>query len=146
MVKKPLDDESRSEITKPAKPESVAALIDFVASYAQEMMFDDKRIAQVRLALEETLGNIIRFACPAGNETITMSCDAHEMGALLLDIVDSGEPYNMLVISTFPEVAAHSDDPTCIPSTKAIKRYIKNIEYRRDGENRTNILACVISK
>lgn len=146
MNKKPLDEESRCEITAPAKPESVATLIDFVASYAQEMMFDDKRIEQIRLALGEALGNIVRFACPTGDERITMSCDAHEMGALLLDIVDSGEPYNMLVISTFPEVAAHSDDPACIPPTKAIKRYIKNIEYRRDGENRTNILACVISK
>lgn len=145
-MKKPLDDESRREFIAAAKQESISDLIDFVTSYAEEMVFDDKRIEQIRLALEEALGNIVRFACPKGNETIRMSCDAHEMGALLLDIVDSGEPYNMLVISTFAEVAAHSDDPTSLPSTKVMKRYLKNIEYRRDGENKTNILACVISK
>ena len=146
MNRKPFDEESRRELTAAASEESIPALIEFVVSYAVEMAFDDRRIEQMRLALDEALGNIVRFACPTGTETIRVSCDAHEMGALLLDIVDSGEPYNMLVISTFPEVAAHSDDPTCIPSTKAMKRYIKNIEYRRDGENKTNILACVISK
>lgn len=145
-MKKPFDEESRRELTAAARQESIPALIDFVAAYAEEMMFEEKRIEQIRLALEEAFGNIVRFSCSRGDETITLSCDAHEMGALLLDIVDSGEPYNMLVISTFPEVTAHSDDPTVIPSTKAMKRYIKNIEYRRDGANRTNILACVISK
>lgn len=145
-MKKPLDEESRREFTASAKEESIPALVDFVAAYAEEMMFEIKRIEQIRLALEEALGNIVRFSCTRGDETIRLSCDAHEMGALLLDIIDSGEPYNMLVISTFPEVAAHSNDPTSIPSTKAMKRYIKNIEYRRDGENRTNILAWVISR
>jgi anti-sigma regulatory factor (Ser/Thr protein kinase) len=145
-MKKPFDEESRREMTVPATSDSIEGLIDFVLSYAEEMAFDEKRIDQIRLALEEALGNIVRFACTGGEETIKVSCDAHEMGALLVDVVDSGKPYNMLVVSTFPEVAAHSAEPTSIPSTKAMKRYIKNIEYRRDGASRTNILAWVVSK
>ena len=144
-MKKPFDAETRHKITLPARADSIPHLIDFVSSYAQDMAFKDKRIGEVALALEEALGNIIRFACPAGSEEISITCDAHEMGALLVDIVDSGVPFNMLVLSTFPETAIDLSSPDQIPSTKTMKRVVKNIEYRRDGENKTNILAWVVS-
>ena len=102
-MKKPFDAETHHKITLPARADSIPRLINFVSSYAQDMAFKDKRIGEVALALEEALGNIIRFACPSGNEEITITCDAHEMGALVVDIVDSGAPFNMLVLSTFPE-------------------------------------------
>ena len=68
------------------------------------------------------------------------------MGALVVNIVDSGVPFNMLVVSTFPEVAGGSPDPADLPSTKIMKKVVKDIEYRRDGDNRKNILAWVVSK
>jgi anti-sigma regulatory factor (Ser/Thr protein kinase) len=141
-MKKPLNEQMPTEIKLSARQENIPDLIDFVVSHALDMTFEEKRVGEIRLALEEALGNIVRFACPTGNEEISISCTAHEMGALLADIVDTGEPFNMLVVSTFPETAGDfSGSP---PSTKAMKRYIKNIEYRRDGANKSNILAWVI--
>jgi anti-sigma regulatory factor (Ser/Thr protein kinase) len=145
-MKRPLDEEMGRQITVAARRDAIPRIVEFVASYASEMAFEGKRIKDIGQALEEALNNIIRFACPSGNEELRVRCDAHEMGALLVDIVDSGAPFNMLVASTFPEVAADSASPTVAPSTRIMKRVVKDIEYRRDGDNKTNILAWVVSK
>jgi hypothetical protein len=63
--------------------------------------------------------------------------------AIVITIVDSGVPFNMLVMSTFPEAF---DDPGEIPSTKKMKKAIKDVEYRRDGDEKKNILSWVVSK
>ena len=68
------------------------------------------------------------------------------MGALLVNIVDTGVPFNMLVLSAFPEIAGDCPTPQEMPSTGIMKKVVKDIEYRRDGDNRTNILAWVVSK
>jgi serine/threonine-protein kinase RsbW len=145
-MKNAFDEEMRHEVTVAARPESIPHLVDFVSSHARDMAFNDTRIEQISGALEEALGNIIRFACPQGDEEIKVTCDAHEMGALVVNIVDSGVPFNMLAVSTFPEIAGDSPDAASLPSTKTMKRIVKDIEYRRDGENRRNILAWVVSK
>ncbi len=142
-MKKSLEEKAAPEITLPAREDAVPALIEFVCEQAQEMMFGDERIAQIRGALEETLGNIVRFACPAGSETITVTAGTHDTGALLLDIVDTGIPFNMLVMSAFPETTDFAEAAS-LPSTKKMKKAIRNIEYRRDGELKRNILAWVI--
>jgi len=143
--KKPFADELRAQITRPARPEAIPEITEFVCSYARDMAFGEKKIGDIGLALGETLGNILRFACPQGTEGISVTCDANDMGALLVNIEDSGVPFNMLVMSAFPEavgVTGHGD----MPPTKALKRAVKDIEYRRDGERKTNILAWVIWK
>jgi anti-sigma regulatory factor (Ser/Thr protein kinase) len=144
-VKRPLNEDVSSSMAVPAHAESIPGLIDFVASYAREMVFEEKRIEQIRLALKEALENIVRFACPTGSEEIKITCDAHEMGALLVNIADTGVPFNMLALSSFPEIAG--DSPTEeIPSTRMMKKVVKDIEYRRDGDGRRNILAWAVLK
>ena len=143
--RKPFDAEPRMEITRPARPEAIPEIVEFVCSYAREMAFGEKKIGDIRLAVEETLGNILRFACPQGTEGINVTCDANDMGALLVNIVDSGVPFNMLVLSAFPE-AVGATGKGDVPPTKALKRAVKDIEYRRDGERKANILAWVVWK
>jgi anti-sigma regulatory factor (Ser/Thr protein kinase) len=110
------------------------------------MGFEDKRIEQISLALKECLGNILRFSCTIGDEQIRIHCDAHDMGSLLVNIVDTGAPFNMLVLSAFPEIAGDASAAREMPSTKMMKKAVKDIEYRRDGEHRSNILAWVVWK
>ena len=143
--KKPFADELRAQITRPARPEAIPEITEFVCSYARDMAFGEKKIGDIGLALEETLGNILRFACLQGTEGISVTCDANDMGALLVNIVDSGVPFNMLVMSAFPEAVGVTGQGD-MPPTKALKRAVKDIEYRRDGERKTNILAWVIWK
>jgi len=144
-MRKPLDEKIPDEITAPAHQDSIPRLLDFVSAHARDMAFDGKRIEQIGLALKETLDNIVRFSCPTGREEIRITCGAHEMGALLVNIIDTGVPFNMLVLSAFPEIAGDST-PQEVPPTGMMKKVVKDIEYRRDGDNRTNILAWVVSK
>jgi anti-sigma regulatory factor (Ser/Thr protein kinase) len=143
-MRKALDSEMSEEIVVPARTDSVTKAVEFVSVYARGAAFTDERIGEVRLALEEALGNIIGFACPQGSEEIRITCRAHEMGALLLNITDTGIPFNMLVMSAFPEIAGVGADQ--IPSTGRMKKAIRDVEYRRDGAGRKNILAWVISR
>jgi anti-sigma regulatory factor (Ser/Thr protein kinase) len=143
-MKKALDAAMSEEITAPARDDSVPQLVEFVSAYAREMAFGETRIGEIRLALEEALGNIIRFACPIGSEEIGITAEAHEMGAIVLNISDTGIPFNMLAMSTFPEMVDAAAGQT--PSTSRMKRTIKDVEYRRDGAERKNILAWVISR
>jgi anti-sigma regulatory factor (Ser/Thr protein kinase) len=142
-VKKSLEEQIPMEITMAAREDTIPALIEFVCDQAREMMFRDERIAQIRSALEEALGNIVRFACVTGSETITITAAVHDTGALLLDIVDTGVPFNMLVMSAFPETTDFAEAAS-LPSTKTMKKAIRNIEYRRDGDLKRNILAWVV--
>ncbi len=145
-MKKPLDGEIEKEISLPARPDAIPRVVEFVSSHARDMAFEEKRIGEIGLALEEALGNILRFACPQGTEGIKVTCDGNDMGALLVTIADSGVPFNMLVMSAFPEIMGEGLRPEDMPATKAMKRVVRDIEYRRDGANRTNILAWVVWK
>ena len=138
-----LSKDIHEEITVRAARRSVRRVVEFVSTYARGMAFTEERIGRIEAALEEALGNIIRFACPDGTEKITVTCRPHEMGAILLNIIDTGKPFNMLLESTFPEIAQDDGER---PSTKVMKRAIKDVEYRRDGAEKRNILAWVVSK
>ena len=145
-MKRSLDEELPREISVPARADSIPRLLEFVLDHARDMAFDEKRIEHVGLALDETLDNIMRFSCPTGREEITITCEAHEMGSLVVNIIDTGVPFNMLALSAFPEIAGPSSTPQEIPSTRTMKKVIKDIEYRRDGDKGTNILVWVVSK
>jgi len=132
-------------MTMPGVPESVQTLVDFVCTHAKEIGFEERRIDEVMKGIEEALNNVVRFACTDISGEITVTCTVHEMGALLVDILDSGRPFNMLVASTFPEAGDFTASGEK-PSTTRMKKSMKNIEYRRDGKKNRNILSCVISQ
>jgi serine/threonine-protein kinase RsbW len=126
----------RDEMIKPALVDAVPALVEFVSTHAWEAGFGDERIREIGRAVEEALQNIVRFACPDGAGEIRMSCDVHDSGALIITIVDTGKPFNMLLAGTFPE-AEDFFEPGKTPSTRIMKKVIKNIEYRRGSDRNT---------
>jgi hypothetical protein len=67
------------------------------------------------------------------------------MGMLVINIRDTGSPFNMLVASSCPSTADFVE-PGQRLSTVKMKKAFKNIEYRRDGERGVNILDCVVPK
>ncbi|HBA53325.1 ATP-binding protein [Syntrophorhabdus aromaticivorans] len=131
------------EIVRPAQAGAVPALLEFVCSHAWEAGFNDKRIQDIRLALDEAIGNIIRFACCDETAEIRISCSVNDSGALSINVVDTGMPFNMLVATSFPE-AQDFAEPGQSLSTRLMKKAIKNIEYRRDADR--NILILVAAR
>ena len=132
------------EITKPARSDMIPDLVEFVSKHAWEAGFDDEKIRQINLAVEEALGNIVQFACCDGKSEITISCSVHDSGAIIIHITDTGVPFNMLIASSFPE-AGDFAKPGQIPSTKMMKKGIGNIEYRR-AANRNMLIFTILRR
>jgi anti-sigma regulatory factor (Ser/Thr protein kinase) len=131
-----LEDKLADELIKPAVADAIPDLLAFVATQAWEAGFEDERIREIGGAVEEALQNIVHFACADGTGKISISCEVHNSGALLITIVDTGKPFNMLLIETFPETEDFFE-PGKKPSTKVMKKVIKNIEYRRGSDRNT---------
>jgi anti-sigma regulatory factor (Ser/Thr protein kinase) len=125
--------------------EGIPELVEFVSTQAWEGGFPDARIKEIGLAITETLGNIVRFACADGAGEITIKCDFDETRALVIDIIDSGKNFNMLVASLFPETTDFVEQGPA-PTLRQLKKTVKNIEYRRDGMNNRNILSLLIPR
>jgi len=130
------------EIRLPASRSSIPTLVKFVGAHVKECGFSEKRVQEIELATEEALQNIIEFACFKREAEITISCVTHDSGALIVNIIDTGAPFNMLLAGAFPETEDFFE-PGRIPSTRLIKKAIKNIEFRR-GSN-TNTLVFTIT-
>ena len=132
------------QITAPARDDFVPRLVEFVSAYASEMAFGEERIRGDPPCPRRGARQHHPLRLSHGAEEIRITAEAHEMGAIVLNISDTGIPFNMLAMSTFPEMMDGSDGR--MPSTSRMKRAIKDIEYRRDGAERKNILTWVISK
>lgn len=141
------EQETPDEIKMPAQLSSIPALLQFVSGHAREVGFDEAKARDIAIAIEEALLNIINFACRDGQGEIEIKCGTHGEDTFLIDIVDSCMPFNMLVATSFPEADdfAEADEGRRL-STSKLKRIIRNIEYRRDPKNNTNILCCIVAK
>jgi serine/threonine-protein kinase RsbW len=145
FMEKRFEGELPDEIIKPALAHEIPALVTFVSTHAWEAGFEDERIRQIGRAVEEALQNIVRFACPNGAGEIRIACHVHDSGALITTIVDTGKPFNMLLVGTFPETADFFE-PGKTPSTGVMKQVIKNIEYRRGSDRNTLVFTIPPSR
>ncbi len=141
MEKKLESEVQTDEIVKPANIDSIPNLIDFVSVRVREAGFEDDKIKGIGLAVEEALQNITNFSCPDGKGEIRITFNIHDSGTLLIEIIDSGKPFNMLLAGTFSELDDFYE-PGKVPSNKMMKKAIKNIEYRR-GSDRNTLLFTV---
>jgi anti-sigma regulatory factor (Ser/Thr protein kinase) len=141
-MKTRFEGEVPDEMTQQARPEAILTLVEFVSAHAGEAGFKDERIREIGLAVEEALRNIVSFACPDGAGEIRITCTVHDSGALIITIVDTGAPFNMMLAGTFPE-AEDFFTPGKAPSTTAMKKAIRNIEYRRGSDRNTLVLTVM---
>ena len=140
-MKKSLDEKEPDKIVRPAIHESVPALVEFVSTQVFEIGMESDKVKTIGHAIQETAMNIIEFACPDGKGEITISCEVVDSGAFLVHIWDTGKPFNMLLAGIFPEVEEISGHEK-VPSTKMLKKAVKNIEYIRGKDK--NILILTI--
>jgi anti-sigma regulatory factor (Ser/Thr protein kinase) len=137
--------ELASQITRPARADAIPVIKEFVVAHAREIGYEERKVLDMGAAIEETVDNILRFACADGSRTISIECTENDMAMLVIEIRDTGSPFNMLVASSFPSTADFVE-PGQRLSTVKTKKTFKNVEYRRDGERGVNILLCVVPK
>lgn len=140
-MKKSIDEKEPDKIVRPAIIDSVPSFVEFVSVQAFELGMEDEKVKNIGFAIQEVVQNIIEFACPEGKGEITISCELVNSGAMLIHIWDTGKPFNMLLTGTFPEVEEISGHEK-IPSTKMLKKAVKNIEYIR-GTNKNMLILTI---
>ena len=123
----------------PAETGSIEKFIEFASKHARLHGFTDNRINEIREVLTEALSNIIQFTFDDSKGEIKVSCNVDKFGKFVLAIVDSGKPFNML-LEDDPFIGSLNPDPRGPRlSTKRIKRFSSNIEYKR-LENRNHLI------
>jgi anti-sigma regulatory factor (Ser/Thr protein kinase) len=130
-----------AKIQLPAKFENLEKVQQFVSSFAEKRGFTQKRIKALELATEEVVVNIIRYAYPEDSGTVEVSCGVDENDRIIIEIMDTGTPFNPLSQSK-PNL---SDD---IAERKIgglgiffIRMMMDQVKYRH--ENGKNILTLI---
>ena len=85
------------------------------------------------------LQNVMQFTFDNSQGEIKVSCNIDKFGKFVLAIIDSGKPFNML-LEDDPFIGSLNPDPKGSRlSTKTMKRFSSNIEYKR-LENRNHLI------
>ena len=82
------------EITREARPESLAGLLGFLDAAIAGAALDAATASEVRLAAEEVCSNVIAHAYPDGRRgTVTLRF-RREAGAVVVTVEDQGIPFD----------------------------------------------------
>ncbi len=127
------------ELTLPAQTGSIGEFVEFASGYARQRGFADSRIQEIDKVLNEALRNIIQFTFDNSPGEVRVSCNIDKFGKFVLAIVDSGKPFNMLLEDDPFIGSLNPDQAGPRLSTKTMKRFSSNIEYKR-LENRNHLI------
>jgi len=129
-------------IKYPAKIEYLENILQFFRSCARNEGFSKRRISNIELALEEALANICHHAYTVGTcGDMEIQCRTDDNKRLIIDIIDTGKPYNILSASE-PELAADiSKRDLGGLGVLLIRSMVDDIHYCRRGNE--NVLTFV---
>ena len=132
-----------AKIVQPAKMENLENLLEFVADQARASGFPTRRTAEIRLAAEEVLVNILCYAYPETDGDVFINCFV-EKDVFILEILDSGIPFNILTVPG-PDVTSCLPD-RCVGGLGI--HFVKEMatEARYVREKRQNRLTLVFGR
>jgi serine/threonine-protein kinase RsbW len=127
----------------PAKLENLQRFMNSVSDCAKKEGFDQKRIGEIELALEEILVNIFNYAYPKSSGDVEVNCKL-ETGRLIIEIIDSGIPFDVTSL-TDPDLTADVGERKIGGlGIFLVKKMVDEVKYRR-GKDR-NILTLTVKK
>jgi serine/threonine-protein kinase RsbW len=133
-----------SSITLPAQLASLQTFIDFVTSCARNQGFNRKKIHEIELAAEEALVNIFNYAYEEKTGDVEIVCKIDEDERFILEIIDTGVPFNVLSVED-PDISADiSERRIGGLGIFLIKNLMDSVHYRREGDK--NILDLIVQK
>ncbi len=122
------------ELTKEARTDTIPEFLEFVSSWAKQAGYSEKRVKEIGSAVTEALTNIAEFICREGGQSVTMQCGDDKGRRFVIEIFDSGKPFNML-LEADPFLSGN-DPSEKRPSVRFMKK-IGDVEYKRfEGKNR----------
>ena len=115
---------------------SVDRLNAFVKSFFDKLNLDPKTAAGLRLALEETVVNVINYAyAPEEQGSITVLADS-DRSELRFTVIDSGKPFDPTTVLEADTTLNAQDRPIGGLGILLTRKLMDSISYtRRDGQN-----------
>jgi anti-sigma regulatory factor (Ser/Thr protein kinase) len=123
----------------PATMENLDIGLNFILDELKQAEIDKKTLFQLRLACEEVVVNVINYAYPDSQGSVTISYDfMHETGELDIIISDSGIPFDPLKKED-PDISIPMEDRKIGGlGIFMVRSVMDSLEYSRD--NGRNIL------
>lgn len=128
--------------TFPAQLNHLNAMLDFIENSVTELGFREPDF-HLRLACEEALMNIIKYAYPGKPGQTEIICDRTANQLFLVQITDWGPPFNPLEAPK-PEIDVPLDDRRVGGlGIFLIRRNMEHIDYKR--QKNANVLTLIKS-
>jgi serine/threonine-protein kinase RsbW len=121
----------------PAKLENLEKLQKFIADFAGNQGFSDKRIMEIELACEEALVNIFNYAYPDGKQgDVEVDCNVDHKGDFIIELADTGQPFDLKALPEPDLNADVSERRIGGLGNVLIKKFVDEIKYqRRQNQN-----------
>lgn len=130
-----------SKLVLPAKMQNFESMMQFIEDVAKSQGFDVKKVNQVKIAAEEALVNVISYAYHDGNGSVEINCDAKEGRGLVIEIIDSGAPFDPTSMPE-PDINAPIEDRRIGGlGVYMMHQLMDEVNYRRDGDRNILTLA-----
>ena len=129
------------EISSPAKIENLEKVLQFVSAFAKKFGITTKRVQELELATEEAVFNIIKYAYPEDTGLVEVSCGVDDNGRIIVEIMDTGTPFNPLSQSKPNLTDNISDRKIGGLGIFFIRKMMDDVKYRH--ENGKNILTLI---
>lgn len=128
----------------PAHIEYLHKFIDFVATCSRKQGFEKKRVHEIELATEEALVNIFNYAYKGNNGDVEIICKLDDNTRFIIEVVDTGVPFNVLSVAA-PDITADiSERQTGGLGVFLINKFMDAVQYRHEGNK--NILSLILVK
>ncbi len=133
-----------SQVTFPATRSHLHQFIESVVGSAKEQAFGDQKIGLIRLAVEEALVNVFKYAYPKAAGDVVLRCLLDDRERFIIEIEDSGAPFNVLTVSEPILAVPLSERKIGGLGIHLIRQFTDEVEYRRDGGK--NLLRLIVGK
>jgi serine/threonine-protein kinase RsbW len=131
-------------ITFPADLACVAHGIGFVVKWAAAEGVSPAGIARIELAVEEALVNICQYAYLDAVGTVEIRCCQGETQNFLIELIDTGKPFNVLE-QPLPDLeVALEQRPVGKLGILLIRSLVDVVTYRREANR--NILQLAVQR
>ena len=133
-----------SNIKLPAKIEYLRELMSSVSHCAKEQGFNQKRISEIELAAEEALVNIFNYAYQGNVGDVEVICKLDPQDRLIIEILDSGVPFDMLSLGEPDTTADISERKVGGLGIFLIRKLMDDVQYQHEGTK--NVLSLIVNK
>lgn len=135
----------RDQITLANETEEVERLGEFIKDYCNTLGLDKKIVSGIRLALEESVVNVINYAYPEQEKGyVTIYADSNRK-EVRFTIVDSGVPFNPKSVLSADTTLDALNRPIGGLGVHLTRKLMDSISYcRKDGKNVLSLTKTIV--